>query len=218
MAELRLTARLRTSDEIGSAPSRRLRREGLVPGTVYGHGREPSSIAVEYKPLYRALTTDAGLNALINLDIEGGTDELTMPRAVEKHATRDEILHIDLLIVSRTEKISTEVPISLSGDPVGLQDGGLLDQTMYLLAVSAFPGSVPDSIEADVSGLGVGDTLTVADLVVPDDVDVNADPEAAVATVLQQRGVGAEEGEEAAEAEGAEAGGAEAESAEGGGD
>lgn len=216
MAELRLNARLRTPEEIGSAPSRRLRRSGMVPGTVYGHDREPASIAIEYKPLYRALTTDAGLNALITLDIEGGADELTMPRAVERHPIRDEVTHVDLLIVSRTEKISTEVPISLVGEPVGLQDGGLLDQTMYQLAISAFPGSVPDSFEADVSGLAIGDTLTVADLAVPEGVEVTADPEAAVATVLQQRGAEVEEEAEGVEGEEGEAAAAESEGGEAG--
>lgn len=204
--EVSLDARLRTDDEIGTRPSRRLRRTGYVPATVYGRGNEPRNVAVEYKSLFRAISTDAGLNALINLEIDGAGTELTMARVIERHPTRDEIRHVDFLVISKTEAVSTEVPITLVGEAVGVSNGGILDQVLYALPISALPTEVPQSIEVDVTDLDIGDTIAVAELIVPAGVEVTADAEQAVVNVLAQRI--AEEAEEEAvegEEEGAEA-------------
>lgn len=210
--EVNLKARLRNAAEIGTRPSRRLRREGLIPATVYGRGNEPRNVAVEYKSLYRAINTDAGLNALISLDIDGGSTELTMARVIERHPTRDEIRHVDFLVISKTEAVSTEVPITVVGESVGVSNGGILDQVLYALPISALPTEVPQSIEIDVTDLDIGETLTVAALRVPAGVEVTVDADLAVVNVLAQRVLEAEEAAEAEEGEeGAEGGeGAEA--------
>lgn len=197
--EVNLDARLRTADEIGTRPSRRLRRTGYVPATVYGRGNEPRNVAVEYKSLYRAITTDAGLNALINLEIDGAGTELTMARVIERHPTRDEVRHVDFLVISKTEAVTTEVPITLVGEAVGVTNGGILDQVLYALPISALPTEVPQSIEVDITDLEIGETITVSELSVPAGVEVTADAEHAVVNVLAQRI--AEEAEEAAEGE-----------------
>lgn len=197
--EVNLDARLRTADEIGTRPSRRLRRTGYVPATVYGRGNAPRNVAVEYKSLYRAITTDAGLNALINLEIDGAGTELTMARVIERHPTRDEVRHVDFLVISKTEAVTTEVPITLVGEAVGVTNGGILDQVLYALPISALPTEVPQSIEVDITDLEIGETITVSELSVPAGVEVTADAEHAVVNVLAQRI--AEEAEEAAEGE-----------------
>lgn len=199
--EVNLKARLRNAGEIGTRPSRRLRREGLIPATVYGRGNEPRNVAVEYKSLYRAINTDAGLNALISLDIDGGSTELTMARVIERHPTRDEIRHVDFLVISKTEVVSTEVPITVVGESVGVSNGGILDQVLYALPISALPTEVPQSIEIDVTELDIGETLTVAALRVPAGVEVTVDAELAVVNVLAQRVLEAEEAAEAEEGE-----------------
>lgn len=214
--EVDLKARLRSADELGTRPSRRLRRSGYVPATVYGRGNDPRNVAVEYKSLFRAITTDAGLNALINLDIDGSGSELTMARVIERHPTRDEIRHVDFLVISKTEVVSTEVPITVVGEAVGVTNGGILDQVLYALPISALPTEVPQSIEVDVTDLEIGETITVASLTVPAGVEVTADGDAAVVNVLAQRGLEAEEEAEGEEAEGEE--GAEAEAAAEAGD
>ncbi|MBX7160501.1 MAG: 50S ribosomal protein L25 [Acidimicrobiia bacterium] len=207
--EVTLPARLRTSDEIGSRPSRRLRRTGYVPATVYGRGNDPRNVAVEYKSLFRAISTDAGLNALINLDIDGAGSELTMARVIERHPTRDEIRHVDFLVISKTEVVSTEVPITVVGDAVGVSNGGILDQVLYALPISALPTEVPQAIEVDVTALEIGETITVASLTIPEGVEVTVEDDVAVVNVLAQRvaeeeeeveGEEGEEGEEGAEA------------------
>lgn len=202
--EVDLKARLRSTGEVGTRPARRLRRDGLIPATVYGRGTDPRSVAVEYKSLFRAINTDAGLNALINLDIDGSGRELTMARVVERHPTRDEIRHVDFLVISKTEAVSTEVPITVVGESVGVSNGGILDQVLYALPISALPTEVPQSIEIDVTALDIGETLTVAALTIPPGVEVTVESDVAVVGVLAQRGLEAEE--EEAEAEGAEEG------------
>ncbi len=219
--EVQLAARMRT--ETGSAECRRLRRSGSVPATVYGRGQDARSVSVGARDLSRALHTEAGMNVLVNLEIEGGDTELVLVREPQRHPYRDDMVHVDFLLVSRTEKVAADVPIQVTGEAKGVRESeGLLEQAMYQLTVEALPQRIPAAIEVDVTDLDVGDVLTVAELRVPEDVDVIGDPEAPVVTILTAAPVVEEvaeaaEGEEAAE--GAEGGAAAAgdagESAEG---
>ena len=117
---MEVTLRAETGRPQGSRPSRRLRRAGRVPAVVYGKDIEPKAIAVDRRELYGALHTDAGLNALINLEIDGGNNQLTMAKAVGRHPVRGEIIHVDFVTISLTETTRVDVALELQGDPVGV--------------------------------------------------------------------------------------------------
>lgn len=200
MAEI--TLRAETGRIPGSRNAERLRREGKVPGIVYGQEMEPVAVAVDHHDLVAALSTDAGRNVLINLEI-GGDSVLTLPRVVERHPFRNRVRHVDFLKVSLTETLETEVAVHFLGEPAGAAEGGVFTAMMHSVSIEALPRDLPDSIDVDVSALGIGDHISVSDLPVIPGVTYLADPEAMVAHVTAFR-------EEAAPVEAAEVEGAEA--------
>ena len=200
----------------GSRAAGRLRRAGRIPGVVYGHGTDPLPVAVEARALRAALTTESGLNALLDLQV-GGTSHLTLAREVQRDPVRNSVVHVDFLIVRRDEVIAADIPINLVGDAVQVHRGdGVVDQQLFMLAVDATPDRIPPSVEVDVSALVIGDTVRVGDLRLPEGVSAGVDPETAVVVgqppqvsdadlVTEAEAAAAEEeAEAAAEAEGAE--------------
>jgi large subunit ribosomal protein L25 len=152
----------------------------MVPGTVYGHGTVPVSVAVEARELRTALSGEAGTNALLSLRA-GGRTYLTLARELQRHPVRGTVTHVDFVIVRRDEVISAEVPVNLVGDAVEVAHGdGMVEQHLFTLTVRALPSDVPNVIELDVSGLTIGSSLRVADLLLPDGVAVEMDPEVTV--------------------------------------
>src|SRR5260221_8678289 len=145
-----------TGRATGSRASGRLRAEGKVPATVYGLGGEPITVSVVWRDLRSALTTDAGLNALINLAIDGHATELTIVKEMQRHAIRRDVLHVDFLRVSRDVAIEVEVPIILIGEAKAVTgNDGLVDQVMFSLTISAKPGSIPSDLQLDISDLEI---------------------------------------------------------------
>jgi len=209
--------------EPGSRASGRLRVVGQVPAVVYGHGITPLPVSVDWRELRAALTTEAGSNALINLSI-GSDTHLTVVRDMQRHPIRHDVLHVDFQVVSRDEVISMDVPVVLHGenDTIAKTDGATIEQQLHLLTIKSKPGSIPNEISVDISGLEVGATIRVSDLTLPAGVETDVDPEETVVSVMivqvdipEPEVAEGEEGEEAAEgAEGAE--GEEAPAAEGG--
>jgi large subunit ribosomal protein L25 len=216
MAEITLP--VDTGRPVGTRSSGRLRAAGKIPGVVYGHGIEPLPVAVDARALRAALSTEAGLNALLNLEVDGQS-HLTLARELQRHPVRHTVLHVDFQVVRRDEVISADVPINLEGDAVAVHQGdGVVDQQLFNLAVHATPTKIPNAITVDVSGLAIGDTVRVADLPLPEGVSTDVDPEQAVVVgqppqVSEEDLVTEAEAEAAAAAEVAEA--AEAEAGEG---
>jgi large subunit ribosomal protein L25 len=192
----------------GSRTARRLRRDGLVPGTVYGHGTAPVSVAVGARELRHALAGDAGANALLSLQA-GGQTYLTLARELQRHPVKGNVTHVDFVIVRRDEVISAEVPVNLVGEALEVQHGdGMVEQQLFTLPVRAFPADIPNSVELDISGLTIGASLRVADLQLPGSVTIDIDPEVTVAVGQPPRvevAAEGEEGEAAASGEGATA-------------
>jgi large subunit ribosomal protein L25 len=210
MAEINLAAR--TGRPTGSRASGRLRAEGKVPATVYGLGRDAVSVTVEWRDLRHALTTDAGLNAIIDLSVDGAKSELTIVKDLQRHPIRRNVLHVDFLRVSADVAIEVEVPITLVGEAKEvINNDGIVEQLMFHLTVSAKPGAIPDELTVDISGLEIGHAIRVGDLTLPAGAETNVDPDEPVVTGA---GAQAEELPEVEEAEGAE--GEAAEEAEGG--
>jgi large subunit ribosomal protein L25 len=208
MAELTLKAS--TRDALGSAASRRLRRAGLVPAVLYGHGIDPISVTVDAHDLYAALHTEAGLNAVINLDVNGDS-HTTLPRQVQRHPTRTDIVHLDFVKISLTETVEAEVSIEFIGVPLGVrEDGGIVETIRATVTLEALPTAIPGHIELNIEELEIGDVLRVSDLPVIEGVEYIDDPDAGLVTVSVPAAVVAEEAEEELE-EGEEVEGEEAE-------
>jgi large subunit ribosomal protein L25 len=178
MAEIPIAAE--AGRPVGSASSRRLRTAGKIPAVVYGHGVDPLPVAVDAKDLRAALTTDAGLNALLALKVDGAT-HLTMAKVVQRHPVRGTVAHVDFQIVRRDEVVTAEVPIVLVGEALQVhRDDGHVDHQLFNIAVHAVPGRIPNGVEVDVSDLTIGQTIRVAELSLPSGVTTDVDPEAPV--------------------------------------
>lgn len=205
MSEVTLAAE--SGRTTGSRSSGRLRGDGRVPGVVYGHGISPLSVSVDRKALRAALHTDAGHNAVINLEV-GSEKHLTIVKDLQRHPVRNEVVHVDFLVVNRNEAVTVDVPIVLEGDAAEVHAAnGTVDQQLFSLSVNTTPVNIPNEITVDVSGLGIGDSIRVADLPLPAGVTTDVDPEEAVVIAQVTRAtIEAEQLEEeaAAEAEAAE--------------
>jgi large subunit ribosomal protein L25 len=178
MPEIRIAAE--HGRPTGSAAARRLRTEGKIPGVIYGHGTDPTPIAVDGRALRAALTTDAGLNALLELEFDGQS-QLTLAREIQRHPVRHTVSHVDFVIVRRDEVISADVNITLVGEATEVhKDDGVVAHELFSLTVQSTPARIPNSIEVDISELKVGDTIRVADIKLPEGVTTDVDPEAPV--------------------------------------
>lgn len=179
MADLVLNTEEKTT--IGSRSSRRLRRDGKVPGVLYGLGQDPEIFSVDYGDLRGALTTDAGLNALIQLSVNG-TNQLSILKTLQRHPVKDEVIHVDFVRVDPNQELAVEVPIVLEGVAKKVTDqNGMVDQTMFSLSVLSLPDSIPNELTADVSELEINDAIRVSDVVLPEGVRTEVDPEEAIA-------------------------------------
>jgi large subunit ribosomal protein L25 len=214
MAEVVLAAEV--GRPLGTRAVRRLRREGKVPGVIYGHGTDPLPVAVVARDLRVALTGEAGLNQLLSLNT-GSATYLTLAREMQRHPVAQTVTHVDFVIVRRDEVISADVPIVLVGEAIEVHHGdGLVEQQMFALPINALPADIPSSLEADVSELTIGGQVRVSDLTLPTGVTTDLDPDTTVAVgqpprvVVEEVSEEAEEGAEAA-AEAGEPGGPAAE-------
>jgi large subunit ribosomal protein L25 len=187
----------------GKGGARKVRATGRVPAVVYGHG-EPMTISVDAKELYHLLHTDAGMNIMVDMRIDGD-HLLAMPREIQRDHLKGRFIHVDFLRVARDEKISVEVPIHLVGDSPGVKEGGVIEHHLWTLHLECFPQDVPPSLEADVSTLGMNESLKVSDLKTPNNVTVLTSLDEVIVSVVPPQVLRVEEEEEAA-AEGAEEG------------
>lgn len=208
----------------GSRESRRIRREGLVPAIVYGKDTDPVPLSVDAHELQLALHTEAGTNAIINLEIDGGKTLTTMARAIDRHPFRNEYRHVDFVTVDLTAKITAEVAIHFEGTPVGVREGGVFSPRRTSVRIEVLPTQIPPFVELDVSEVEMGGSLRVADLPQLEEFEYLEDLEAVVMSVtapeaeIEEPEVEEEElleGEELAEGEAEEGAEGEEEEAEG---
>ena len=224
MSEVTLVAE--SGRTIGTRPSGRVRGEGRIPAVVYGHGIDPVSVSINRRDLRAALHTEAGSNALINLEV-GSDRHLTIVKDLQRHPVRNEVIHVDFLVVDRLQIVTVDAPIVLTGESQAVKAAtGTIDQHLYTLAVKSTPANIPNEISVDISEMDIGDAIRVGDLRLPSGVTTDVDPEDAIATAQVTRATieaveleadAAEAGAEGAEGETAEGeAGETAEAAEGG--
>lgn len=177
----------------GKRQAQRLRREGKVPGVIYGHGQEPRNVAVDFKGLENALEHGAHIIEL-NLD---GRPQPVLIKQVQFEPVSQAPLHVDFVWVDLNERVVVSVPLEFRGTPVGLHEGGLFEEHLVDLEIEALASKIPDSIRVNVNDLQVGQSLRVSDL----DLPAGATPVTAGETVIcavRAKAVSPEE-EEAAE-------------------
>ncbi|HEV3378741.1 MAG TPA: 50S ribosomal protein L25 [Thermoleophilaceae bacterium] len=162
--------------ERGTRATKRLRREGLVPGVVYGDGSgDAVSFKVDSRVLRQVLVDGS---ALIDLQV-GGTTRPVIVKDQQIHPVRDEVMHIDLLEVRLDEKIQTVVGVQVEGaeDAPGVKEGGVLEHVTHQLNIEALPTSIPDAIVVDVSGMQIAATMHLSEIDPPEGVTFLDDPE-----------------------------------------
>ncbi|MFC9929712.1 50S ribosomal protein L25/general stress protein Ctc [Streptomyces sp. NPDC127190] len=197
MSEVKLAAETRT--EFGKGAARRIRRDNKVPVVLYGHGSDPLHLTLPGHDLLLALRTP---NVLISLDIDGKTNELAIPKAVQRDPLKGFLEHVDLLLVKRGEKVTVEIPVHTEGE---LAPGGnLLEHVLAALPVEAEATHIPEAVTVSVEGLAAGASVHAKDITLPNGVTLAVDADAVVLQVLQAQAEETEgeaaEGEEAAEA------------------
>ncbi|MEX2973152.1 50S ribosomal protein L25/general stress protein Ctc [Streptomyces sp. C184] len=192
MAEVKLAAQVRT--DFGKGAARRARRADLVPAVVYGHGAEPQHVAIHNHALMMALKTP---NALIRLEFDGKS-ALVIPKAVQREAIRQFLVHVDFLAVKKGEKVSVEIPIHVEGD---LAPGQLvLEHVLNTLPVEAEATHIPESVTVSVEGLDAGSSVLAKDIVLPSGSSLAVEDDAVVVQVIAaQAEAPAEEAAEGAE-------------------
>ncbi|MES4900871.1 MULTISPECIES: 50S ribosomal protein L25/general stress protein Ctc [unclassified Streptomyces] len=192
MAEVKISAKTRT--EFGKGSARRARREGLVPGVVYGHGAEPVHVNLPGHDLMLALKTP---NVLLSLDVEG-KKELVIPKAVQRDAIKGFLKHVDLLLVKRGEKVTVEIPVHTEGD---LAPGGnLLEHLLNALPVETEATHIPESVTVSIAGLDAGHSVLAKDITLPAGTTLAVEEDAVVLQVVSaQAEAPAAEGEAAGE-------------------
>jgi large subunit ribosomal protein L25 len=180
MAEVRLKAQVRELS--GKGVARKARARGKVPAILYGRGMDNVSIELDRRQLVTALHTEAGMNVLLDLEIDG-TTTLALTKELQRDPVLGTLLHADFIKVDRKRAVEVEVPVHLVGESVGAKQGGVLEHPLFAVHVRCLPTEVPEAVEADVSALAIGDSLRVSGLPSDGTFEILTDPDTVVASV-----------------------------------
>ena len=180
MAGERVKLEVAPREESGTSASRRLRREGKIPGVLYGRGNPPRPICVAERELRRVLTGEGGLHAILDVMVDGDKSRPSILKAYQQDPVKGTLTHIDLQEVRLDQPIQARVVVELVGEPVGVTEGGVLSQVDREITVEALPMEIPEHLELDVTGMAIGDTLRLVDLPVQEGVKFLDDPEETV--------------------------------------
>jgi large subunit ribosomal protein L25 len=197
MESINLSAQRRERASKGSL--RTLRSQGETPAVLYGREVGNIIIQVPTKELENIIAKHSISSSLINLNMSNGEEEesyMVMCREIQRDPLRGDLLHADFLQVVLTEEIETEVRIVLVGEAPGVQEGGILQHMLRSVTVSCLPTNMPDRLEADISGLNMGDQVTVGDLEAPEGVQIVSEPNSVIALVVAPMAEEEEEEEE----------------------
>ncbi|MCY7755820.1 50S ribosomal protein L25/general stress protein Ctc [Bacillus haynesii] len=161
---------------------RKIRQSGYVPGVIYGRNLENKSVALDSIELLKILRAE-GKNTIINLDINGDQHSV-MVTELQTDPLKDSIVHADFKVVDMEAEMEATVPVNLTGEAEGIKQGGVLQQPLYELSVTAKPKNIPQTIEVDISSLEVNDVLTVGDIPSKGDYSYNHESDEVVASIL----------------------------------
>lgn len=186
MEEIQLDVKVRT--ESGSNNVKEMRRQGIVPAVVYGGEAEPTLIKFERGIYEKIMRQHRGESVVFHLNVSDGDKELcdyaTVVKEEQHHPVMDTLIHVDFNRISLDEELEVAVPVEAIGEAIGVKrDKGSLDHVLWSLDVVCLPTSIPQHIEVDVDALEIGDAVYVKDIVLPEGVKTNHDPEAVILTV-----------------------------------
>jgi len=183
-----LAVEVEAREEFGKNAARRMRRAGRIPAVVYGGGGPAIPVAVDPKEILQILHSESGHNAIFTLEIRGKAPARVMIRDWQTEPIRGDLLHVDLVRIARDTKLKLQVPIHVSGEPVGVKvQGGVFEFVLREVEVECLPDDIPERFVADVSGLELGKNIRVSDLPVAPRVKILTDPARVVAHVAELR-------------------------------
>jgi large subunit ribosomal protein L25 len=202
MVELKASNREGT----GKAANRVIRKEGRVPGIVYGDNQEPQNVTVGYKEVFKQVQTGHFLSTVYMLDIDGKKTRV-IPKDVQLHPVRDFPVHVDFLRISKTSRVEVEVTVNFVGEAEspGLKRGGVLNIVRHTVELSCPADSIPDSVEVNLAGLDIGDSVHISSVTLPKNVvPTIADRDFTIATIVGSSAMKPEDAEGAGETEATE--------------
>ena len=156
---------VKSRDEKGSANSRRLRRDGWVPGVIYSDGGTARTVSLPKHEFEQMLRHHASEHVMIKIQIDNGAEESVLLKEVQHNALSGSVVHVDMQKVDMNKKLRVEVPVELVGEAEGVRtQGGVLDHLLHHVQIECFPADIPEEICVDVTGLKLGETLTIKDI------------------------------------------------------
>ena len=176
-------------EAIGSAAVGRLRRAGFIPGVVYGASQDNYAVQINSKAFENILRHSASEQILVNLQIEGAkeSDKLALIQSVQHNSISGKILHVDFNAVSEENEIHARVPVELTGEAIGIKQGGILDTLLHDIEVHCLPKHLPSTLSFDVSDLDIGDSLSIGSAEFPEGVAASLDSSVLIAIVNETR-------------------------------
>ena len=204
------TATLKAEDRkrTGSGLLKQMRKEGWVPSVVYGGGADNLNVKINAKAFRELLAASASDSFLVNLELDSGKSQLAFVQDIQHDSLSSAIVHADFLAVSETTAITASLPMNLIGEPQGVKSGGVLEQQLHSIDITCLPKDLPETLQADVAEMLIGDTLKVEDLSLPEGVSAVTAGDVVIGIVVKTRvakseGVDGEEGEEGEASDGA---------------
>lgn len=191
------TVEAQIRENLGKGSSRRLRRQGLTPGIVYGAGRDPQAITLDHNKVINFIENEAFFSHILSLTIDGKPEKVVL-RDMQRHPAKRAVLHMDFLRVSDKETIRISVPLHFTGVEGVKRGGGVVSHLVTELEISCLPGDLPEYIEVDVSGKNIGDSLHLSDIHLPKGVELShgEDDNMTIATIHLPRAAAESEAEE----------------------
>jgi len=186
----------------GKGGARKLRSQGRVPAVIYGHGEQTRSLSVDAHELATLFSRIRVENTVITMNIEGdGQPARALVREVQRHAYRDDVLHVDFYQIHAGESITVAVPLRLVGAAPGVKAGGILQHALNEIEVRCLPDHIPEVLDVDISSLEIGDSVRVVQVQPPEGVTFLVDPERTICSVMAPTVAAVTEAEEGAPAE-----------------
>ncbi len=188
----------------GKQSARDLRKEGGVPAVLYGRAQDTVAIQLDARTFRQFLRT-YGENVIINMEVSAGNTETVIIKEIQRHPVdKQRLIHADFIRISLDEPVTSAVPVVLVGNPIGVQEGGVLEFPLRQVSLHCLPMQIPNEITIDVGHLDIGDAVHVSELTLDEEIDILDEPERIIATVSQPRIQLEDEITEAEEGEGEE--------------
>ena len=180
-------------EKVGKGPARQLRASGHIPVTLYGGGKDPVSVGINARELGAILRSESGRNSIFTLDIGGADSMPVMIKQLDLNPVTGRVMHADFVRIDLTETTRVTVRVNLVGEPEGVRvGGGNLEAHAHAIDVECLPRDIPESLDIDVAGMGIGEHLRAGDVPLPEGVTLLSDPDLLIASLVGNAGAATE--------------------------